>query len=106
MDHFIGILSLFERDDGPDEWYTDRERLITIRDIFILNNMKGRRISLFPVGREQCTMASEGLKWPLDTLVWNKGDTGISNEINETRMKITMKTGRLIMICDIEPGVE
>ncbi len=103
LDHLIGILSLFDRDNRPDEWYTGHERVISVSENLVLHDMQGKRVSFFPAGREQCTMESEGLKWPLDGLVWNKGDAGISNEITEKRMKVTMITGRLIMVYGIGP---
>jgi len=103
LDHLIGILSLFDRDNRPDEWYTGNERVISVSESLVLHDMQGKRVSFFPAGRDQCTMESEGLKWPLDGLVWNKGDAGISNEITGKKMKVTMKTGRLIMVYRIGP---
>ena len=102
IDHLLGILSLFDREKYPDEWYTGKERIVVVSESTELESMEGRRVSFFPVGGEPCTMVSEGLAWPLDGLLWKKGDAGISNIITAGRMKVTMKTGRLIMVLDIE----
>lgn len=102
LDHLIGILSLFDRDNRPDEWYTENEHIISISADFELKDAAGCRVSFFPAGKERCTMTSGGLKWPLDGLSWEKGDVGISNEITGNRMTIHMKTGRLIMVCSLD----
>lgn len=102
LDHLIGILSLFDRDNRPDEWYTGYEHVFSIYDGFELHDAVGHRVSLFPAGKERCTMTSSGLKWPLDGLSWEKGDVGISNEITDNNMTIQMITGRLIMVCSLD----
>jgi len=98
LDHLIGIIILFHRDIRPDEWYTDKEVIISIDKKTILREMKGETVSFFPVGEEECRMKSEGLKWPLDNLKWKRGDAGISNLITSERMIVEPVSGRLICI--------
>ena len=59
-------------------------------------------ISLFPVGNTTCCMESEGLKWSLKGLQWNKGDMGVSNLVISDPAYIKMISGRLIMIHPLE----
>lgn len=102
LDHIIGILSLFDRDDGPDMWITESAVIFLIRDTFTLNKMKGRVVSFFPMGTDVCTMTSYGLKWPLDCLQWRKGDAGVSNVVIEDRMEVKMLTGKLVFVGELE----
>ncbi|MFP3958722.1 MAG: hypothetical protein ACLFUX_01000, partial [Spirochaetaceae bacterium] len=60
--------------------------------------LRGRTVSFFPVGNEECRMRSEGLRWPLDGLVWRHGDVGISNEVVSDTLRVHMISGRLIMV--------
>lgn len=102
LDHLIGILSLFDKTDAPDMWITNSAVVVMIRDIFRLKGMKGRTISFFPAGCEKSTMKSEGLKWPLDALGWKKGDLGVSNIVTSDEVEVTMRTGRLIFVGELE----
>lgn len=100
MDHFLGILALFDRKPGPKEWYTDRTYFRLIEDNFSFKGRRGKQVSFFPAGIGECTMHSRGLRWPLDGLRWKKGDIGLSNEMSEDVFSITMKTGRLVMVTE------
>ncbi|HAW85824.1 MAG TPA: thiamine diphosphokinase [Spirochaetaceae bacterium] len=80
LDHLLAIRALFERPDGPAEWYTDRERVIKLERATILRPGKGQLVSVFPLGGAGASgMASRGLEWPLNGLVWPAGGFGISN---------------------------
>jgi len=100
MDHFLAIAALFDREDGPDEWFTRYEHFQKITERAVLSGREGRRVSLFPLGGEECRMTSTGLQWPLDRLAWRKGDFGLSNRIVKKEMIIQIKQGRLLMITD------
>ncbi len=102
LDHLIGILSLFDRIDGPDMWITESAVVVNIRDCFVLKGMPGSTISFFPIGVDRCTMTSTGLKWPLDSLEWSKGDTGVSNLAVSGDVKVKMHTGRLAFVGELE----
>ena len=102
LDHLIGILSLFDRINAPDMWITDSAVIVSIRDSFVLTGMTGSTISFFPIGVDRCTMTSTGLKWPLDSLDWSKGDTGVSNLAIAGDVKVTMRTGRLAFVGELE----
>ena len=98
LDHLLGIVSLFDREIRPDEWYTRNEGVVSIDSQKSFRHLKGKTVSLFPVGTETCTMKSKGLKWPLDTLKWEKGDAGISNVVVSDEVTIQPVTGRLLFI--------
>ena len=98
LDHLIAVLALFDRPDAPDLWYTAREEVIHIRGHYSGTGNQGETVSFFPVGPDDCRMASSGLKWPLDTLCWSKGDVGISNTVLKRDFSIDMKEGRIILI--------
>lgn len=98
LDHLLALLSLFDRPSPPDYWFTAHEEIIHIDNVYAGRASAGEMVSLFPVGTQECTMTSTGLKWPLDHLRWNKGDVGISNRLETDDYSIRMKTGRLILI--------
>ena len=101
LDHLYAIISLFNRENPPDHWYTHREHILLVSGSFRFKLPRGKRVSFFPCGNERVKMKSEGLKWPLDNLDWTFGDFGISNVTVESEIKIDMKCGRLMMIYDL-----
>lgn len=102
MDHFLGIVFLFDREFSPVIWYTNSTRMQKITGRIQIPSMKGKTVSFFPVGKSQCRMKSEGLKWPLDNLVWTRGDMGLSNIVLEDPFCIEMLEGSLIMVTQLE----
>jgi len=58
----------------------------------------GETISFFPLGCVPCRMSSTGLKWPLDSLTWNRGDFGLSNEFSDHEARVRVHAGRLLVI--------
>jgi len=102
MAHFIGILSLFDRIVPPEWWVTDTEVFTCIRASVTVAGRPGEKVAFFPAGIEPCTMTSNGLRWELDGLVWNRGDIGVSNEFADNTIEVTMQTGRLLMVRGLE----
>ena len=102
MAHFVGILSLFDRPDPPSVWVTDSAEFTCVTSSVSITGQAGDLIGFFPIGCERCEMRSEGLKWPLDDVVWNRGDIGVSNELSGTKAEVQMERGRLLMIRDLE----
>ena len=103
LDHLLAIFSLFHRASPPDVWLTDREEVTLIRSVFTLNGWRGRELSLMPMGREPARMSSRGLRWPLDELVWDAGDFGISNVVEDDTAEIVVGSGRLLAIRSWRP---
>lgn len=104
LDHLVGMLALFERVPAPSAWYTRSEEIVLITGSVRVHGTPGERVSFFPVGNETVTMSSSGLRWPLDTLVWRHGDAGISNIAFEGSFYVRMRSGRLLMIRDLDHG--
>ncbi len=102
MAHFVGILSLFDRPDPPSVWITDSAEFTCITSSISITGGIGDVVGFFPIGCLPCEMHSHGLRWPLDSVVWNKGDIGVSNELSDTRAEVHMERGRLLMIRDLE----
>ena len=96
LDHLIGILSLFHREQHPNLWLSGANEVTAVDDTLERRGLQGRTVSFFPVGEEPCRMQSRGLKWPLDGLVWRQGDVGISNVVTEALLEVKMISGRLI----------
>ncbi|MFP4408595.1 MAG: thiamine diphosphokinase [Spirochaetaceae bacterium] len=104
LDHLLGIVALFDRDKHPTRWYTRNEHVECIDRELALTGAEGETVSLFPAGRDRCRMRSEGLRWPLDSLSWIKGDAGISNVVVSEECRILVIQGRLIMVRSLPPG--
>lgn len=98
LDHLMAIIALFERPRFPRKWYTDREEVTLIDHEVEFSGDMGETISFFPVGPETVTMNSVGLRWPLDHLTWNHGDVGVSNECTGGPCRVTVQSGRLLMV--------
>jgi thiamine pyrophosphokinase len=98
MDHFIALLSLFERDRHPIAWLTDKERISAVDSDFDTEASVGETFSFFPVGPGPCVMRSSGLKWNLDGLAWGRGDFGVSNRAAGNRVTVHMISGRLLAV--------
>jgi thiamine pyrophosphokinase len=98
MDHLLAIVAVFERDRFPHVWVTSGEIVKATDDELVEHGTVGEGMSLFPLGCEPCRMRSTGLRWPLDSLVWHRGDIGISNEFAEAEVCITVDSGRLLMV--------
>lgn len=101
LDHLLAIISLFKRRQAPDHWFTEREYVTPVEGEVRFFQMKGRTISFFPLD-SLCTMKTEGLKWPLDSLSWGYGDCGVSNIGVEDTVTIRMKTGKLLAIMSLD----
>jgi thiamine pyrophosphokinase len=103
MDHLLGVFSLFARTPGlaPREWHTGSESAYALAsgESAQFGAMPGDIVSVFPAGLERSSgMASEGLKWPLKGLVWEKGSFGISNVATGARLSISAGTSGLVVI--------
>jgi thiamine pyrophosphokinase len=105
LDHLLGIRSLFEREIIPKRWITKNE------DIYIIGNNSdylpasitieseaGRLVSVFPLGIGSWEAQSEGLKWPLKGLAWNRGFFGLSNVAVNDTISVTAIQGRFLII--------
>jgi len=101
IDHFLGILSLFHREAHPHKWLMRDYMIHCISRKTRIYGRIGCKVSFFPVGRTEATMTSQGLKWNLNSLIWEIGDAGISNVIAESPCVVVPKTGRLILVSEL-----
>jgi thiamine pyrophosphokinase len=98
LDHLLAIHALFSRSPAPERWYTATDEIIRIDRKCELCLPQGTVLSLFPLGGGSCRARSSGLRWPLDGLVWEAGDFGLSNEAAGDRQTIEVETGSLLMV--------
>ena len=102
FDHLLAIFRMFARDDAPDLWITKNDIVILIKKTYTISRVKGKTFSFFPISDEKCKMSSEGLKWPLDNLIWGKGDFGISNIAISDRVTVNVSKGKLVCVRPIQ----
>lgn len=100
LDHLLALRALFGRACHPDEWHTAMESCYRVGEGegLALASRPGTTVSVFPLGAEASGMASEGLRWPLDGLVWDASGFGLSNEATGGRMSIRAGKGSLLVI--------
>jgi thiamine pyrophosphokinase len=81
IDHLFAIFSLFELAEPPDRWFTAHEEIRCLKEGRALDATlpPGSLVSVFPVGTGPWEAESEGLKWPLGGIVWERGGLGLSN---------------------------
>ena len=101
LDHLLAIYEMFQRERCPRVWITDSEEVRLVDDEITVHGDPGETLSFLPVGAVECRMRSRGLKWPLDTVRWRRGDVGISNEFADREVRVTMVTGRLLLIREL-----
>jgi len=118
IDHLFGIRSLFERESFPCRWITDNADIRCVDadadgggqaggPRFAANNMreclgKGETVSVFPLGAGPWEAESEGLKWPLMGLPWDRGFFGVSNIAADGEFSVTAKKGRFMVILPVK----
>jgi len=100
LDHLFGIRSLFERDIFPYRWTTDTAdiRCIEKNGELKIDGEKGALVSVFPLGIGPWEAKSEGLKWALEGVSWDRGFFGLSNVAVNNGVSIVAKQGRFMVV--------
>lgn len=101
-DHVLAIISLFERNKVPSRWFTDSELVFPLENNLELNLPLNTLLSLFPVGPGPWEAESEGLKWPLNGLFWERGSFGLSNKTCNPFASIRVRSGRFLVFIPLE----
>jgi thiamine pyrophosphokinase len=103
-DHLFAIRALFEREPFPRRWITAAEDIRCIEGPEELNIKlsPGSLVSVFPLCAGPWEAQSEGLKWPLAGLPWNRGFFGVSNVAVDGNVSITVVQGRFMVITPLE----
>ncbi|WP_020613575.1 thiamine diphosphokinase [Sediminispirochaeta bajacaliforniensis] len=102
VDHLLALFALFDRDWTPKRWYASFGSVFLIEKENSFSLPVGTTVSCFPVGEQACSPWSRGLKWELDTLFWQRGSFGISNEVKESCFQIGVHSGRMIFIIPVD----
>lgn len=105
LDHLFALRCLFEREPRPRRWFTAGE------DIHCLNEQEhlsqslypGALLSLFPLGEGPWELQSQGLKWPLEGLPWDRGFFGLSNVLLDAAFSLFAEQGRFLVILPHAP---
>jgi thiamine pyrophosphokinase len=98
IDHLLGVALLFEREDPPSRWLTDAADIYMVDGERLFSGWEGSTVSVFPLGPRAGEMSSEGLRWPLDGLTFQRGWGGISNVATASRVRISVGMGRLLVV--------
>jgi len=109
IDHLFGIRSLFEREIFPCRWITDNADIWCIdssveaetsktANTLSLKTEKNAVVSVFPLESGPWEAVSEGLKWQLKGLPWDRGFFGLSNVAENGDFLIKAEKGRFMII--------
>jgi thiamine pyrophosphokinase len=108
LDHLLGIRSLFEREQFPARWLTAHEDVRCVEaggtsgeascSELSLEIPAGSLVSVFPLGTGPWKAESQGLKWPLAGLAWNRGFIGVSNVAETGNFSLRALEGRFMVI--------
>jgi len=106
IDHLFGIRSMFERDLFPCRWITASEDIHCIdadstKSEISAGLKKDAIVSVFPLGAGPWEAKSEGLKWPLAGLPWDRGFFGLSNVAIDGNFSIIAESGRFMVILPV-----
>ncbi|MDR0411460.1 MAG: thiamine diphosphokinase [Treponema sp.] len=96
IDHIFALHALFEREPCPNQWLTDKEDIFCLKEGVFSCEARGL-VSVFPVGQGPWQAKSEGLKWPLDHVVWRRGFFGISN-VADGLFSISVMYGKFLVV--------
>jgi len=107
IDHLFAIRSLFEREIFPNRWITNAADIRCIdsddaQSTFHVCLEKGASVSVFPLGGGPWEAKSDGLKWPLAGLCWDRGFFGLSNVAVEGEFSISAQEGRFMVILPLQ----
>ena len=101
-DHIFALLYLFFRTQAPEQWITDKERILHLPRAMRFSVPLGACVSVFPGPYGSTGMSSKGLRWPLDGLVWKNSDFGISNVAVSEEIMIDPGKYPLIAVLPLE----
>ncbi|MDR1279172.1 MAG: thiamine diphosphokinase [Treponema sp.] len=106
IDHLFAIRSMFERELCPRGWISASGEIYSLTgpDKLAFSLRAGVLLSVFPLGAGPWEAESEGLKWPLNGLAWNRGFFGVSNEAETGGCSIRAAAGRFMIILPGENG--
>lgn len=107
LDHLMAILALFDRPAAPVRWITRSEDAALVDSdraggVYAADVLPGSLLSIFPVGAGPWKLDSEGLKWPLDELSWDRGRFGISNVCLGDRFSLRSTAGRFLALAPLD----
>jgi thiamine pyrophosphokinase len=105
-DHLFGIRLLFERELFPARWITGDADIHCIEACCEarLDVGVGAVVSVFPAFSGPWKAESRGLKWPLDSLTWNRGFASMSNLALTGEVCIRAQEGRFLVIVPFSRG--
>ncbi|OQX29997.1 MAG: thiamine diphosphokinase [Spirochaeta sp. LUC14_002_19_P3] len=104
LDHTLGLIKCFEKEQPPDMWYTARE---IIRPLLCSAEIKanpGAPVSVYPLGTGPWRIESRGLHWEIDKVNWNAGAMSLSNRFRNGRVFFEVKAGRFLLILCNRPS--
>jgi len=106
IDHLFGIRSLFERAIFPNRWTTDSADIQCIdsevhQSEISFSVKHDTPVTVFPLGAGPWDAESNGLKWPLKGLHWDRGFFSLSNTAVDGAFSVKARQGRFMVILPV-----
>ena len=98
IDHLLSIMQIFRTPERPTQWFTAHEQIVCLEGEAVFETGLNRTVSVFPVERDDITIESSGLKWPLGGVLWRNGDISLSNRTTEEKIRIIVEKGPALVI--------
>ncbi len=98
IDHLLAILSIFNRDFKPAEWFTANEHIFFADKDVYYQCEKNQTVSIFSCWNEAAEITSQGLKWEMKDFQLNSTSFSISNIALENQFSLKVKKGAVLVI--------
>ena len=102
VDHLFGIRSMCERKIFPARWIIDTADIFCAEagagPLFTRRLEENALVSVLPLGEGPWKALSQGLRWPLDEVSWDRGFIGVSNVAPGGEFTLNITRGRFMII--------
>ena len=105
LDHSLGNLAVlrFLAEHGAAGVLTDEKTQVFLKRAgdppLLLENQKGKTLSVFPFGTETCTVTYEGMQYPMEHgQLRSSVPLGVSNVIAEDRAEVLVEQGTAVIL--------
>ena len=106
-DHFLALVWLYEGSLYPHIWISDSTITYCITHHWSAADLRiGEIVSVLPVGAPPWRLQSNGLRWELDGVQWQRANSGICNQATGQRAHIKVLQGRVLVMRHLPPLID
>jgi thiamine pyrophosphokinase len=98
IDHLMALISLFNREYKPSEWFTATEHIIYADKDCTLDCNTGQTVSVFSCGLCESEVSTAGLKWELKEYRIGPMQFSISNTALKNCVTVKIHSGSVLLM--------